>query len=268
MILNYKPESLEKLSDDFYITTGISFLLFDENFKPLSYKRENRNKYCLCIRENENGILGCRHSDSALLERCKISRKPEKHICHAGLLDIAMPIIYEGNIIAYLILGQMKIEENIDKANPLIKGDKNARELYDSLPLFKEKEIESIVSLALIVAKYILFENVLMPRYEPSFDKALDYINENLSNRLTISEISKATYLPKSSLYNYFHTYYGCTVSEYINLKRIEKAKELLANSSLSVGEISEKLGFSSQQYFSKIFKKAEGVSPAQYKKG
>ena len=66
----------------------------------------------------------------------------------------------------------MKIEENIDKA----KGNENAKKLYDRISLFKEKEIESIVSVALIVAKYILFENVLIPRYEPSFDKALYYI--------------------------------------------------------------------------------------------
>ena len=268
MILNYKPESLEKLSDDFFITTGISFLLFDENFKPLIYKRENKNKYCLRIREKEEGVIACRHSDSALLERCRISRKPEKHICHAGLLDIAIPIIYEGKIIAYIILGQMKTESNFDIVNPLKKDDEKAKELYHKLRLYNEKEIESIVSLALIVARYILFENVLTPAYEPTFDKVLEYINENLSQKLTVLQISKDTYMPKSSLYNCFRTYFGCTVSEYINLKRTEKAKELLINTSLSVGEISEKLGFSSQQYFSKIFKKAEGVSPARYKKG
>lgn len=268
MILNYKPESLEKLSDDFYITTGLSFLLYDENFKPLSYRRENKNKYCLKVREKEEGVLACRHSDSVLLERCRRSRKPEKHICHAGLLDIGMPIICEGEIIAYLIIGQMKTKSRIDDANPSSNIDYNTRALYDNLQLFDEKEIESIVSLALIVAKYILFENVLTPGYEPSFDKVLEYINKNLSKRLTISEISKATYMPKSSLYNCFHKYIGCTVSEYITLKRLEKAKELLVKSSLSIGEISDTLGFTNQQYFGKVFKKSEGVSPTQYKKG
>ena len=49
----------------------------------------------------------------------------------------------------------------------------------------------------------------------------------------------------------------------YIEQRRIEYAKVLLASSSLSVGEIGERVGFGSGMYFSNVFRKAEGISPS-----
>ncbi len=271
MILNYKPEKIEKLSSDFLIATGVKLAVYDLNFNLLNYKEQNDVKYCALIQENEAGGLACHRSDAALLEKCKTEGRTVMHICHAGLLDIGIPILYEKKIIAYLILGQIKTtesyselqEKNFFTADELIE----LKSHFDELPVFGQDKIDSILNVAIMVVKYILFENMLIPKYEPSFDRALSFINENIEKNLTISEISKATLIPKSSLYKMFHTHIGSTVSEYINSKRVKKASELLMNNELSISEISEKLGFSTQQYFSKTFKKIMGVSPAQFRK-
>ena len=57
----------------------------------------------------------------------------------------------------------------------------------------------------------------------------------------------------------------GLTPLNYLNRIRIDKAKELLLNTSLSVAEISEITGFSSQNYFGRLFKKQVGQSPTQF---
>jgi AraC-like DNA-binding protein len=271
MILNYKPEKLEKLSRDFLIATGVKLAVYDVNFNFLNYKEQNDVRYCSMIQSKEEGKCACTRSDGELLEKCKTSGHAVMHICHAGLLDIALPIMHEKKIIAYLILGQIKTKESnpvINERDLFTKSEISELEAYfRELPVFGQDKIDSILNIAIMVVKYILFENMLIPKYEPMFDRAISFINENLEKDLAIAKISKQTLIRKSSLYKMFHTHLGCTVSEYINSKRIKKASELLINSDMSVAEISEKLGFSTQQYFSKTFKKVMGVSPIQFRK-
>ena len=53
-------------------------------------------------------------SISNLLKKCKETKQTQKHVCHAGLIDIAIPIIYENSIIGYIILGQIKTEKTFE----------------------------------------------------------------------------------------------------------------------------------------------------------
>lgn len=271
MFLNYDPEKIEKLSNDFLIATGVEIGVCDENFKRLNYRKPSDNKYCAMIHEKEVRRVVCRRCDRDLLAKCRAQGRAVMHVCHAGLVDLGLPIMHENKIIAYLILGQFRTEESFPKLQkPELFSDEELARLkllYDARPIFDNKKIESIANVAMMMVRYILFENMLMPKYDPSFDRALAFINENFERSLTVSEISKAAIIPKSSLYKMFHTHFNCTVNEYINSKRIEKAEELLINGNLSVEEISEKFGFSTQQYFSKVFKRFKGVSPAQFRK-
>lgn len=63
-----------------------------------------------------------------------------------------------------------------------------------------------------------------------------------------------------------FHTKFHQTLSSYLNTARIDRAKDLLLHSSLSLNEISEKTGFSNSSYFHKQFKKATGLTPQQFR--
>jgi Transcriptional regulator containing an amidase domain and an AraC-type DNA-binding HTH domain len=62
--------------------------------------------------------------------------------------------------------------------------------------------------------------------------------------------------------------YYGMTFNEVIIKTRLQIAKDLLQNTTLSLEEITFKIGFSSPSHFSKVFKEHEGISPSEYKKG
>lgn len=59
----------------------------------------------------------------------------------------------------------------------------------------------------------------------------------------------------------------GMTFSDYITQLRIQRAKELLSDESMSVGEIAEIVGYNDYFYFIKVFKKVQGISPSKYRK-
>ena len=72
--------------------------------------------------------------------------------------------------------------------------------------------------------------------------------------------------MSRASLYNKFKALTGMGANDYINKLRIDNAINLLLNSSLTVNEIADRVGFSTPRYFSAVFKKNMGCSPTQYK--
>lgn len=93
------------------------------------------------------------------------------------------------------------------------------------------------------------------------------YLKENLDKKLTIANICKAFNYNKTYICTNFKKTTGYSIIEYLNLAKIERAKDMIREDSYSLSEISESLGFSSPGYFSKIFKKITGLSPLEYKR-
>lgn len=91
------------------------------------------------------------------------------------------------------------------------------------------------------------------------------YINEHIRERLSLNEVAAVFGISPSYLSQLFSKYNEKGFSEYINTCKINVAKKLLENENLKVYEIADMLGFESAFYFSKVFKKMEGISPSEY---
>ncbi|MBP3380403.1 MAG: substrate-binding domain-containing protein [Ruminococcus sp.] len=82
-----------------------------------------------------------------------------------------------------------------------------------------------------------------------------------------ISEIAGRLYLSKSYLQKIYKTYFGKSIIEEMIFFRIEKAKELLDSTEMTVTEIARECGYSSYNYFVRQFKSAEGIAPSEYRR-
>lgn len=95
------------------------------------------------------------------------------------------------------------------------------------------------------------------------------YIEEHLEDsNLNVGEISSALAMSRATLYTKVKNAYSMGIGEYIEERRINKAKELLSNTNHSVAEIADKIGYSTPRYFSTRFKIKTGYSPLGYRKG
>ena len=94
------------------------------------------------------------------------------------------------------------------------------------------------------------------------------YIGEHVTERLSLNEVAAVFGISPNYLSQLFGKYNEVGFSEYINQCKIAEAKRLLDEDNLKVYEIAEKLGYESSFYFSKVFKKVEGVSPTDYING
>ena len=102
-------------------------------------------------------------------------------------------------------------------------------------------------------------------KYSLSLERMLRYVNENFTRRMTPESLSEQFSLSKEHICSLFRKELGMTVSEYVNMVKLNHAVELLSNSSMNVSQISEYLGYSSVYYFSRLFKRRNGVSPTGY---
>lgn len=93
------------------------------------------------------------------------------------------------------------------------------------------------------------------------------YIRNNYNQELTLQEIADHFYLSREYISRRFKQETGENIVEYLSHIRIEKAKELLTNPELRIFEISQAIGYQDEKYFSKVFKKLEGVSPNKFRK-
>ncbi len=98
-------------------------------------------------------------------------------------------------------------------------------------------------------------------------DKATIYFNEHYSENISIDKYSENNHVSTSWFIRNFKQYTGFTPMQYILSKRIYNAEILLQNPSYNVTEVSRIVGYANPLYFSRIFKKAKGLSPSEYRK-
>lgn len=91
-------------------------------------------------------------------------------------------------------------------------------------------------------------------------------IQEHLHQKISSRDIALRLHMERTYLCHYFKKETGQTLTQYIHQQKINEACYLIETSDLSFVEISEKMGFSSQQQFSKVFKETLSLTPGEYK--
>lgn len=95
-------------------------------------------------------------------------------------------------------------------------------------------------------------------------EDAVQYMRRHVEGKLTLPALAEAVRLSPAHLSRTFREATGYTVIEYFNKLKIDRSKEFLAEG-WKIREIAQKLGFADEFYFSRLFKKLEGVSPSEF---
>ncbi|MEM8585638.1 MAG: AraC family transcriptional regulator [Bacteroidota bacterium] len=95
----------------------------------------------------------------------------------------------------------------------------------------------------------------------------INYIRDNLHEKLSVSDLSQQAHMSESSFYRTFKNEIGATPLDFIQEERLTLASSLLRSTDKSISRISDYCGFSSLSYFAKVFKRWAGVSPSKFRK-
>lgn len=109
--------------------------------------------------------------------------------------------------------------------------------------------------------------NVMQTMKEKShIEKSLMYIENHFSKDISLDEVALHVNMNAAYFSTVFKKYTERSFVNYVTELRINKAKELLKNDTLKIGDISARVGFNDIRYFAKVFKKYMGVTPSDYR--
>jgi len=108
--------------------------------------------------------------------------------------------------------------------------------------------------------------NLANIRHKDTIFKAIAYIKNNYMNRITLEDVAGHVYLNPSYFSKIFNAEIKTPFASYVNSYRLQAAKRLLLESNESLAEISTLSGFEDQSYFTKVFKKAFGITPGKFR--
>ena len=119
--------------------------------------------------------------------------------------------------------------------------------------------------------KIALFEKQYSAQTEQTEERPIQsitrYLQQHLSEELSLSVLAEEFHLNPQYISQLFKSEIGVNFLAYLTGIRMEKAKKLLLTTPLSVAEVSEQSGYADYRVFTKVFKKAEGVTPSQYRR-
>lgn len=149
------------------------------------------------------------------------------------------------------------------------------QEYEQALPYFEEMLRTGIQELLLLfMREFSLSSNywhsqrdLIYLKYKEQVAPAIRYIDENCTSPITLDEVCRISALSKTYFCYLFKLITRQTFVEYLTARRINASLELLENSTYSIAEISDRLGFSNLAYFSRTFKKQTGCSPSSYRR-
>lgn len=144
----------------------------------------------------------------------------------------------------------------------------------DHMPAFSQNMVSaSLLELRGLLENYLIYccqkvsENLSQNRSEIAVHMVQNYLEEHLKDHtISIESAAKTVHFSVSYLRQIFKEVTGESFNEYLIRKRMEKAGELLQNTSMKISDIAESCGYENQRYFASSFKKFYGCTPTDFK--
>jgi AraC-like DNA-binding protein len=133
------------------------------------------------------------------------------------------------------------------------------------------KDALADLSLKFLLLRIIQTQNLEMIKEsslpDHRFTAVVQYVEEHLTEKISVDMLARESYMSKSAFFHAFKLQFGISPLEYVLRKRIGLAKRIMADTTLSIAEVCYRSGFNNLNYFIKLFKRIEGLTPREYRK-
>ncbi len=276
---------LRHVGELLYTTTNIYTLAINIGTKRLVEIPKEHLDNCLC--QKMKRLTGIHATFDHIYNKCEMASNVNRQIiykCPYNLSNIIVPVFEGKKLVAALqggpILTQDPDEylekELIPRWKPNKRDISLMREELRSYPVGDTNQLiaisETMAALVHMDQDMILSndERDAFSKHEqcPNFiNSIIGFVTANYAENITLGDAAKYAYVNPSHLSRVFNKEMNCHFRSYLNGIRIEKAKNLLSCSNMSIAEICNQVGFTDQSYFNKIFKQYEHLTPGQYRK-
>lgn len=233
---------------------------------PQAYKIHDA-PFCNHMKDTAEGFAVCYRHRNAAVKRALDTGKAFCAVCPNGLFEYTHPVELEGETAALVFVGNICPQ---GKAGALLAARLSGDEQF-ARSIAHDVDAATAERYARVVESYI---RVLLTRGEraasrgggPLVENIKNYIAENAACKLDLRALAALFHYNEKYLGRLFKQQTGESLSAYLNRLRVANAADLLAVDKESVIEIAARTGFSSVNYFNRVFKEHYGLSPTAYR--
>jgi AraC-like DNA-binding protein/ligand-binding sensor protein len=268
----------------------VGFIAVDKDLdKVLQPFMAHTNPYCMSIKSDKTLYTHkCRVFKKPIAQKCIKLAKPFYGVCHAGVSEYIIPIKNAEQCIGAICVGIFKTDHRLAEylvkrtcRNSTLQGEQ-IFEKYQQLLCEPPPDLAVIANHLQIVAEYLgnIFTKAKSTHMEFKFVKklynsrensilahTLEYIKQNYAEPITVNQIAGFCYCSETYINHIFKKRMGTNIKMYINIIRVEQAKNLLVNTNQNIANIALKVGFNDPNYFTRVFTATSGESPTEYKR-
>lgn len=265
--VNEIQKMMDLLSNLFSIRTSFIYAIDDEQYtKEIAGNNGDYQEYCVLIqKELKHKCIAC---DRDKFREANEQKKSILYQCYNGLYEMFLPLFIENYLVGYLHFGQVRAEDDFKIIADRFSLNEHSHiaaleKSYNSMEIIQKEKLVLIAELFQTFSELILknrFVELRKARPEYYLKK---YIDENLSESITIR--TAADFIKRSPSYvtHKFGEIYGESFHYYLNTMRVEYAKDLLKNH--TIDQTYPLCGFKNRYHFSKVFKKIEEITPRKF---
>jgi len=250
-----------------------------EIWQLVQHETKYENPFCAMLSQHNRSCAACLEVQQKIIDAPTTA--PKTVTCFAGLCDTAVPVKTGEKLIGYLQTGQVLLKPPTKRqfartTKQLLEWGlqvdlKKLEEAYFHTRVLTPKQYNSMIGLLTIFGQHLSFvcHQILVQPHEsepPAVTQARRYIADHQTDELTLTEVAKAVNTSTFYFCKLFKRTTGLNFTEYLSQVRVEKAKDLMPNPQLRIGEIGYQVGFQSLTHFNRVFKRITGQSPTAYR--
>jgi len=244
------PESVEQVQrmyEDCVTNDRKVFFIDEYKFREIQYMEPSFYTWeCLLINGDKKGLL---INVNRYLDDLAASQEVNKQILHYFRTDFTQMI--------YNVLHSRQI-----CVHQLFEGEENEAFYINSL-----KSLERMKEYASRLIRQSLDYVGMTKKASDIVERVKAYIESHMSEEITRNSFSEIVFLNPEYLGKIFKKEEGISLGSYLAQRRVERAKDLFKNTSLSVGKVAVEVGYSNFSYFSKVFRNSTGMNPNEFRK-
>lgn len=276
MKILFNTEKLLRLVRNLQTFTGIKTSIFDGEGRDIQIFGGHQ-EFCALVNADPEGHRRCESCDARAVEACAAARGIYRYRCHVGLCEVALPLYENGVPIAYLSFGQYlddgPMERQWERTERALggwfQGDMKAmREAFWALRQYSFQETSAYAELLQALTAYILQEGIIRSAEYTDLQRLQMYLDSRFRENLPLKKIAADLNMGTTKLCALARQLPGgLTVTQAVTSRRMEAARFMLREGDAPVSAVAEAVGYSDYNYFTKLFKAAEGATPTEYRR-
>jgi YesN/AraC family two-component response regulator len=205
------------------------------------------------LRNIEMGLL-----DESLSILSHINKFERAHLSRNSVRSLKNSLIGSCTLFTRAaIMAGISAEDAFDLSDALIQKI----EMLESKRELDEFEKEMVVEFVELV------KQINTKSYKYPISQIVTYIHEHVATKMHVDDLAKMVYISPDYLSKLFHKEVGVPLTEFIQMQKIEAAKDLLEYDEMKITDVSAILCYCNHGYFSNVFKKHTGQTPLEFRK-